>query len=163
MTTRSTPNTMREPLKSGAWSLAEVEELYRRLCDGQDVPDIASAMCRSEGSVRNTVTKRGFTLADPAIRDGYIRRRWGEASAALLAGWLHIPEAEVREHAERLGLPEDDQPTAPHRRRGPTAEERKARIQWAFDNRKTDPEAALVWRQLADSATRSTPMPTGAR
>lgn len=150
MTSRSTPT----PTRSGAWSLAEVEELYRRLCDGQDVPDIASAMCRSDGSVRNTVTKRGFNLSDPAIRDAYIRRRWGEASAALLAGWLHIPEAEVREHAERMGLSEDDQPTAPYRRLGPTAEERKARIQWAFDNRKTDPEAALVWRQLADSATR---------
>ena len=131
--------------RSGPWSAEDRAELRRLIIAGVSIPDISAALNRPEGAVRNRVSADNLNFADPDVRDGYLRCHWTRMTAANLASNMHLRMAVVLEHGRRLGLDPADMPrvseTIPKPRKG----SQKARMVWAYESRKTDREAALVW------------------
>lgn len=127
-------------IKWGKEQVLTLRALYRA---GLVLDGIAARMGISSTSVNYGLTE--FKIATRAAMDerheNMIRDRWGTMHPGKLAQVCRIKRDRLDAIAERLGLVYV--PETPRRRNKPS--ERRARLQWAFDNRRTDREAGLIW------------------
>lgn len=131
-----------------AWRDEDRIVLRRLVLTGLTCEEVATAMGRSPGAVNNKINELGLTLADEMIRNAYIRRRWTEWPINEIARAMRLPVPAIVQIGQSLGLSRADMPRAkPGPKPAPKRahEAAKARLRWAFDNRTTCREAALVW------------------
>lgn len=123
------------------WTAAQVATLDALYRAGLVHVRIAETMGMSEVSVKDGLHRFKITTG-PAATERYtnmVRERWG-MHPGKIAQVCRISRKLVDEIAERLGLVYV--PAVVPVRKKTSA---RQRLQWAFDNRRTDREAGLIW------------------
>ena len=120
------------------WTEAHKAMIRARYEAGESYAAIGITLGVSDTAIQRAIAPFGLDSEEARMRrlPNYVFRVRSYRSPIQMAEHLGLPLSMVHEALAALPSPKPKQRIA---------DDRRARLQWAFDNRKTDREAALLW------------------